>query len=107
MTRASEILQKVTRESDVESYFCCQVTQLGGITRKLKWQGRNGAPDRFVSFPWTGPVLVELKRPGKKPQPHQGREAVELEKYGTEVWCCATHAQVDQFIFDISSRRTH
>ena len=107
MTRAAEIVQRTTRERDIESYFCGRVAQTGGLVRKLKWIGRNGAMDRFVSWPWTGPILVELKRPGKKPQPHQKREAEELREYGVEVWCVSTVAEADAFIAEITSRRLH
>lgn len=63
------------RESDIERYLVKRVKELGGEVRKVKWIGRNGAPDRLVMLPIATcpqiglllrPTLwVELKAPGK------------------------------------------
>lgn len=69
------------RERDIEDYLKQRVKAMGGETRKVKWIGRNGAPDRLVmlsdSFRPCGQsdctgcyspprtIWVELKRPGK------------------------------------------
>lgn len=42
------------RESEVEAYFVERVKALGGYTRKVKWLGRNKAPDRRAGLPATG-----------------------------------------------------
>ena len=47
------------RESEVEAYLVKRVKELGGDTRKMKWIGRRGAPDRFVML--YGGFFVELK----------------------------------------------
>ena len=39
------------RESDVEKYLVKRVKALGGEVRKVKWIGRDGAPDRLVMLP--------------------------------------------------------
>lgn len=58
----------MVRESTVEDYLVRRVKECGGETRKVKWIGRNKAPDRVVmgvvnSSCW--PIVwVELKRPG-------------------------------------------
>ena len=39
------------RESDIEDYLVKRVKELGGEVRKVKWLGRNGAPDRLVMLP--------------------------------------------------------
>ena len=62
------------RESDIERYLVSRVKEAGGEVRKAKWIGRNGAPDRRVMLPDRVPFWVELKAPGKKPEPHQTRE---------------------------------
>jgi len=41
------------RESTIELYLVEQVKALGGEVRKVKWIGRNGAPDRIVMLPPT------------------------------------------------------
>lgn len=83
------------RERDIEAYLVKRVEALGGEVRKVKWIGRNGAPDRLVMLPpgicvypglehgWT--VWVELKAPGKKPEPHQLREHERMRKMGQRV----------------------
>lgn len=66
------------RESDIEKYLVKRVKALGGEVRKVKWVGREGAPDRLVMLPappavpagqwYFGPgrtTWIELKRPGK------------------------------------------
>ena len=39
------------RESDIEKYLVKRVKELGGEVRKVKWVGREGAPDRLVMLP--------------------------------------------------------
>ncbi len=39
------------RESTIEEYLVKQVKAVGGECRKVKWMGRNGAPDRLVMLP--------------------------------------------------------
>lgn len=59
------------RESDIEKYLVKRVKELGGEIRKVKWIGRQGAPDRLVMLPevevgrFGDAIWVELKAPGK------------------------------------------
>lgn len=80
------------RERDIEKYLVERVKALGGECRKIKWIGRNGAPDRLVMLK-TGPhghtgyymgrtIWVELKATGKKPEPHQLREHKRMRAMG-------------------------
>ncbi len=74
------------RESTIEKYLVRRVKELGGEVRKVQWVGLRGAPDRLVMLPdfwWhcgaeyrgrPGPIFVELKAPGVKPDAHQLRE---------------------------------
>jgi hypothetical protein len=92
------------RESEIEDYLVRRVKELGGEVRKVKWIGRNGAPDRIVMLPAqiiqvrghlgsTRPhvlkgertIWVELKAPGEKAKPHQVREHERLRKMGQRV----------------------
>lgn len=86
------------RESDIEQYLVKRVKEQGGEVRKLKWIGRRGAPDRLVMLPersaWTPTGLalcdaqtiwVELKAPGKEPEPHQLREHERMRRMGQRV----------------------
>ena len=51
------------RESMVENYLVEQARAKGGEVRKLRWIGRNGAPDRLVMLPQRT-IWVELKASG-------------------------------------------
>lgn len=83
------------RERDIEQYLVKRAKALGGEVRKVKWIGRNGAPDRLVMLPsvtvpasWAWPdttIWVELKATGKKPESHQLREHERMRKMGQRV----------------------
>jgi hypothetical protein len=85
------------RESKIEAHLVDEVAARGGEVRKVKWIGRRGAPDRVVMFPGGGirglsqerqeaaTVWVELKAPGKKPDPHQAREHERMRRMGQTV----------------------
>lgn len=78
------------RESKIEGYLVRRVKELGGEVRKVQWLGRRGAPDRVVMLPsvgephsgFTNAIWVELKSPGKKPEPHQSREHKRMRDMG-------------------------
>ncbi len=101
------------RESTVEDYFCARIKALGGEVRKVKWQGRRGAPDRLALIParpWVDHVfgqarhkvrpprhaLVELKRPGAAARINQLREHDRLRNAGFEVLLIDTFELVDE-----------
>ena len=86
-------------ESKLEAYLVKRVKELGGETRKVKWIGRRGAPDRLAWIPgWLWPKLAELKSPGKPLEDHQKREHKRLKKMGVK--CCKLDsvADVDRFL---------
>lgn len=68
--------ERKLRESDIEARLVKRVRDMGGEVRKVKWIGRNGAPDRLVMLPedfvpGTNKIIhegrtiwVELKAPG-------------------------------------------
>lgn len=76
-------------ERDIEAHLVKRVKELGGEVRKVRWVGRNGAPDRVVMLPeHRGGVpceaefiWVELKAPGQKAKPHQLREHERMRDY--------------------------
>lgn len=89
------------RESEIEKYLVKKVKALGGEVRKVKWIGRNGAPDRLVMLP-TGPfykahrtIWVELKATGKVAEPHQLREHKRMEAMGQTVFVIDSKERVD------------
>ena len=73
------------RERDIEKYLVQQAKALQGEVRKVKWIQRSGAPDRLLMLPEGILVWVELKAPGKKPEPHQLREHERMRKMGQRV----------------------
>lgn len=84
------------RESVIEKHLVKRVKELGGEVRKVKWIGRNGAPDRLVMLPpfmFRGKPLpikpttiwVELKATGEVPEPHQLREHKRMRAMGQRV----------------------
>lgn len=84
MTRAA----KPIRERDVVAYFKKRVKELGGEVRKVRWEGRRGAPDNRVMLPrssLTRAFWVEFKAPGLLPEPHQLREHTRMRRLGERV----------------------
>lgn len=111
------------REEKIEAYLVRRVKELGGEVRKVKWLGRKGAPDRLVLLPEArktvahdGPkgrtyhdrvrpacaVWVELKAPGKVPDPIQVREHERLRAYGQRVEVIDTLEGVDNFLKEMT-----
>lgn len=81
------------RESQIERHLVERVHALGGEVRKVRWLGRDGAPDRVVMLPeWVlignvwrrlpRTIWVECKAPGKEPEPHQEREHLRMRRMG-------------------------
>lgn len=95
------------RERDIEAYLVKRVKELGGEVRKLKWIGRNGAPDRVVMLPavalYYGEPLslviwVELKAPGETAKPHQLREHKRMRDMGQRVEVVDSMERVDEVL---------
>ena len=97
------------RESTVEAHLRKKATAAGALVRKMIWPGHRGAPDRLVIWPYdpdysAGDGLparhdfVELKAPGKKPDPHQEREHARLRGAGCTVLVLDTVEAVDEYI---------
>lgn len=94
------------RESTVEAHLRKKATAAGALVRKMIWPGHRGAPDRLVIWPvrfasgWrsTDHDFVELKAPGKKPDPHQEREHEKLRSMGCAVYTLDSIEAVDKYI---------
>lgn len=83
------------REREVEAYLVREVKKRSGDTRKVKWLGHVGAPDRLVML-YGNHCLVEVKKPkGGELEAHQVREHARLRKAGFRVYCAWTKEQVD------------
>ncbi|MGL4232709.1 MAG: VRR-NUC domain-containing protein [Casimicrobium sp.] len=106
-------------EKTVEKYLCDRVEATGGVTRKLTFLGRGGAPDRLIGWPHTARgrrstaddlfpvgvhVLVELKRPkGPGAEAHQQREHKRLRDIGFDVRVIHTKEEVDAFVTEMTT----
>lgn len=85
----------MTKESDIEKYAVRRVERVGGQIRKVKWVGRNGAPDRRIMLPWRC-CWVEFKAPGEKPEAHQVREHKRMRDMGEDVTVIDSYDGVDE-----------
>lgn len=101
------------KESVVEDHFIARAKAGGHGTRKLKWIGRNSAPDRVLMVKartltnslecaWCRPkgrtIWVELKRPKKDAEEAQAREHERMRAFGQEVVVLNTIEAVDAFM---------
>ena len=73
----------------LESYIEKQVVKAaeaaGFIQRKVTYQHRAGAPDRWFFGDGGRLIIIEFKKPGEKPEPHQEREIKRLRDRGFDV----------------------
>ncbi len=84
-------------EAELEKYLLRRVKELGGDTRKVRWIGRNGAPDRLVMLPHKV-FFLELKAPGKKPTAVQLKEHERLRRFGLDVFVADTIEQIEELL---------
>lgn len=84
------------RESQVHAYLVKRIEALGGEVRRLGWLGRRGAPDVVVLLPLRH-ILIEEKRPGEVPEPHQLREHERLRAAAFEVLVIDSCELVDHY----------
>lgn len=82
-------------ESIVEAYLRKRTKEAGGKHRKVIYQGRSGSPDDWLFFPHGELIIVECKRPGEKPKPHQWAEINTLRRMGFTVYVVENKEQVD------------
>jgi hypothetical protein len=89
------------RETVVEDYFIDEVKRTKGETRKVKWPGHRGAPDRLAGWPHLKRyAFVELKEPSQDwgLQDHQAREHQRMTSWGLIVRVVHGKEGVDAFI---------
>ena len=73
--------------------------KIGVSTRKVRWIGRDGAPDRLILA--KGGIWVELKAPGERPRLNQIIELEALAKAGMTAYCIDSIQQIDELIGEI------
>ena len=84
-------------ENKVEKYLIKRVREAGGRTRKLRYIGRRGCPDRLILLPGLF-ALAECKRPGKGLRLGQEKEARILKASGIYVYVLDSIYEVDYFM---------
>jgi len=84
-----------------EEYLKKRVKETRGDTRKVKWVGRRGAPDRLCAWPTLGThAFVEVKE-ADQPwglQDHQLREHNFMKGSGMNTVVLSTKEEIDIFI---------
>lgn len=71
-------------ESEIQSRIIRQLEESGWYVVKLIQTNKNGIPD-LIAVRSGRVVFVEVKRPGKEPEPLQKFRHKEIRKNGTEV----------------------
>ena len=95
-------MAKALKERDIAAYLTKRVAEIGGIYRKVSWEGRSDAPDYLIMIGGAH-FFIETKAPGEKPRPSQIREFTKMFDYGgitTRV--VSTFWEVDDFIRMVS-----
>ncbi len=86
-------------ESSIEAHLRKRVKELGGVHRKVVYQGRKGALDDWCFFPGGKLLIVECKRPIKKKlDPLQEVELEFLKTYGFSADWVKTKEQIDAIL---------
>lgn len=86
------------KEADIAAYLIKRVSEVGGICRKVAWEGRSDAPDYLVMCGGIH-AFVETKSPGKKPRPSQLREFGAMSQHGgLAVIIVSDFSEVDSLI---------
>ena len=89
----------MTKEGRVQKYAKDRFEALGGLVRKIVYEGRNGAPDLLVVLPGGVVWFVEVKKDeNTEPEAHQLREHKRLRKRDANVFVVGSFKQVDDLI---------
>ena len=89
--------KKSQRESSIEAYLDQRVRAIGGEAFKFVSPGRVGVPDRLVVLPGGEVVWCEIKAPGGKVSPAQGRCHKRLRELTQEVKVLWSTAQINRY----------
>jgi hypothetical protein len=92
-------VELLNSEKDIEKYLRGRVKDLGGIYRKVVYQGRKGAPDDWCFFPGGQLVIVECKAHDGKVDKHQAIEHEELGSKGFKVHVVYSRAEIEQMLW--------
>lgn len=93
-----EYSPKRRQERALEKYLKERCEELGIKERKLKFPGRDGAPDRVIGGNGVGPVLIEIKDKNGKLSAQQESEHWELSLMGFDVYVVYSKEDVDNIL---------
>lgn len=95
----------MTPEGKIQKYAKERFEAIGGLVRKLSYEGRSGAPDLLVILPGGIVWFVEVKKDeNTKPDPHQLREHERIRKRGANVFVVGSIKQIDTLIANYYSK---
>lgn len=95
-------MTSTTPEGRVAAALRAATISRGWETRKLKWEGRVGAPDYFVLA--SGCVfLIECKQPGARPRASQMLEFERMFSAGLDVLVIDNAADADNLAHEIEN----
>lgn len=85
------------KEREISAYLNARVKELGGEIRRVRWLGRNNAPDKVILLPGVS-AWVEEKATGKDAEAAQKREHHRLARAGMRVRVIASEEDVDRLL---------
>lgn len=92
----------MTPEGRVQVYAMAELKKLGGLVRKIRYEGRNGCPDLLVILPGGLVVFVEVKKDERTgPDPHQEREHERMRQRGARVYTAGSKEQVNELVAEL------
>ncbi len=94
----------MTPEGKVQKYAMAEFKKIGGLVRKIRYEGRNGCPDLMVILPGGLVLFIEMKKAANLgPDPHQAREHERMRKRGAIVRTIGSNEQVDKLVAEFRS----
>ena len=92
----------MTPEGKIQAYAQAEFKKIGGLVRKIRYEGRNGCPDLLVILPGGLVVFVEIKKAANRgPDPHQEREHERMRKRGAMVRTIGSNEQVNELVAEV------
>lgn len=92
----------MTPEGRIQAYAMAEFKKLGGLVRKIRYEGRNGCPDLLVILPGGLVAFVEVKKDERTgPDPHQAREHERMRQRGAIVRTIGSKEQVNELVAEL------